>query len=563
MTHAAPTAHPNAGPQDRRSRTFFDRLSTLEGKRGRAFDFALGAAAVLGLAPFHIWGAAILALAGLFIRLEGGKRFERPQTRTRRRAFWFGLGFFAFGVFWIGAAFIARGPAFIPLMVPMVAALCVLLALFWAAAGWAYGRLAPRGIWPPIIFAGLFFLAEFARGHLLGGLPWNLPGYIFRAGGAPSQSAAYIGIYGLTYVVFLASGLLGRAALSIGQSKRRPAIAALSGLAALLFGLFLFGMLRLSGAPVLEYHENVKLRIAQTPFDQGDKFDPEKSIGIVNNYLSTSAHTGLEDVTHVIWPEGAINGLALENEALMRAVSATLLSADKTPPVWLVNTLRGELRQTKSGETVTDYFNSSAALIFQPDGSAVLGAINDKSKLVPFGEFVPGGKWLADRGIMPMSTALASLSPAPTKELADFPGLPRLSPQICYEIIFPGMTPWPKPSQTTAAPEWILNQSNDGWYGQSTGPRQHANQAAYRAIEEGLPIVRAAANGISGVIDPYGRWLVRAEPQETRAVDSPLPKAISAPKTGYNFSWLIVLINFFACLWYGTARFHLYRDAST
>ena len=163
---------------------------------------------------------------------------------------------------------------------------------------------------------------------------------------------------------------------------------------------------------------------------------------------------------------------------------------------------------------------------------------------------------------MPMSTALASMSPAPSKALSTYPGLPRLSPQICYEIIFPGLTPRPSLGHASEPPQWILNQSNDGWYGQSTGPRQHANQAAYRAIEEGLPIVRAAANGVSGVIDPYGRWLIRAEPQETRAVDTALPKAIKVPKASYNFSWLLALINFLACILYGAVRSSSRREVS-
>jgi len=142
---------------------------------------------------------------------------------------------------------------------------------------------------------------------------------------------------------------------------------------------------------------------------------------------------------------------------------------------------------------------------------------------------------------------MASISPAPEKLNADFPGLPRLSPQICYEIIFPGMTPRPKNEPPA---QWILNQSNDGWYGKSSGPQQHANQAAYRAIEEGLPIVRSAGNGISGVIDPYGRWFTRAEPYDRVALDTKLPKPIQKPLFSINLIWLLFLINLSSCLLY-------------
>jgi len=174
----------------------------------------------------------------------------------------------------------------------------------------------------------------------------------------------------------------------------------------------------------------VDLRIVQIPFDQSDKMDPARSIDIVNQYLTQTAQPGLEDVSHVIWPEGAMNGLALENEPLVRAVGEVFLSFDDTPPIWLPMSLREETRPNLKGETVRDYFNSSAAIRFAPDGSAAIAAINDKAKLVPFGEYVPGGKWVENRGVSPLSTAMASISPAPEKTLANFPGLPRLSPQI-------------------------------------------------------------------------------------------------------------------------------------
>lgn len=515
--------------------------------RGRGLDFFLGAMAVLGLAPFHIWGLSLLALAILAARLQHlSTSASEPQKLTRRSGFWFGAGYFIFGIFWIGAAFIARGPAYIPLMIPMVAALCILLALFWGFAGWLYGRLAARRRWAPLIFACVFFTTEFLRGHAFSGFPWNLPGYMFEAGGAISQSASLIGIYGLTFLSFLLSGLLGAALSRLAAPDRRPSpLPPLLGAALILAGLFLFGALRLNAAPALSFHKNVQLRIVQVPFDQADKFDPAKAIDIVNRYLDMTLQPGLDDVTHVIWPEGAVNGLALENQPLIRAASSIFLAADNSPPVWLTQTLRRESRVSKAGIAIDDYYSSSAAVQFTKDGTATISGLNDKSKLVPFGEYVPGGKWLEDRNVLPLSTALASISAAPSKTLSTFSGLPPLSPQICYEIIFPGMTPH---AEGAAAAQWILNQSNDGWYGQSSGPRQHANQAAYRAIEEGLPVVRSAGNGISGVIDPYGRWYKKAEPKDSAALDSQLPKPLNIAQLSYKFSWLLFLICLIFCI---------------
>ncbi len=525
------------------------------GWRSRAIDFALGALAVLGLAPFYIWGIGLLAFGALAARLHIASCGDNARKACRSTGFWFGFGYFCFGLFWIGAAFIARGPSYIPLMVPMVLALCAGLALFWALAGYLYARLSPRGLWAPVIFASIFSMIEILRGHIFSGFPWNLPGYIFKAGGAVSQSASVFGIYGLSFVTLLLAGLLAHSFVKGPQDVlKRSAIAFL----VLIIALFSFGQLRLMSAQTTAFHEGVMLRIVQTPFNQADKLDPQKSVEIVNRYLTQTAQPGLAEVTHVIWPEGAISGLALENEPLLRAVSDALLVEGRAP-IWLVSTLRREERSWgreervgAKGQILEDYYNSSAAVSFAADGSARVMAINDKAKLVPFGEYVPGGKWLEDRGIMPMSNVLASISPANTKELSRFPGLPKLSPQICYEIIFSGMTPHPTKEHPTKEPkaQWILNQSNDGWYGKSTGPRQHANQAAYRAIEEGLPIVRAAGNGISGVIDPYGRWLARAEPDAQQALDTRLPKALEKTLFSVNLIWLLFLINFISCLVY-------------
>lgn len=522
-----------------------EKVLTLSGWRGRGIDFTAGAIAVLGLAPFYVWIIALLAFGVLALRLDRRAQAEVNAAKLcRSSGFWFGMGYFVFGIFWIGSAFIARGPEYVPLMVPMVLGLCFVLSLFWMLAGHVYAKLRPNGLWAPFIFASLLSMAEIARGHVLTGFPWNLPGYVFKAGGAVSQSASLIGIYGLTFLTLLLSGLIAHSLSSRDKGAEKPA-----GLAVLvlLFSLFGFGFARLQLAKPLEFHKGVNLRIVQIPFDQSDKFDPKKSIDIVNQYLTQTAEPGLEDVTHLVWPEGAVNGLALENEPLIRAVSELFLSFDNSPPIWMTQSLRSETRPNLKGEIVEDYYNTSAAISFAPDGSAAIETLNDKSLLVPFGEYIPFGKWVENRGVSPLSTAMASISPAPKKLLASFPGLPRVSPQICYEIIFSAMTPRPRTSEPA---QWILNQSNDGWYGKSSGPRQHANQAAYRAIEEGLPIVRSAGNGISGVIDPYGRWYVRAEPDARMALDTQLPKPISRPLFFGNHIWFLFLINFASCLVY-------------
>ncbi len=507
--------------------------------RGRFVGLILGALAVLGQAPFHIWPLTLLCFAALLARLKWASGSERRTLAGFSAGFWFGFGYFMTGTYWIGAAFIARGPEFIPLMPPMILALGALLAFFWGVAGAAFTKLRLKGPASLLAFVSFFSLAEMTRGHIFGGFPWNLSGYIFEGGSAISQSASWVGVYGLTVFVFILSALLY---LAVFTQRRFIPIAAL---ASLIGGVYLAGTLRLNAATT-DYVEDVKLRIVQVHFDQKDKFDPQKSVNIVNQFLTQSIAPGAEHITHIIWPEGAVNGLALNNDSLINAMGYALLSVDDTPPVWLLNSLRLEQRPGPAGSgEIDDYYNSSAAIIFTPEGASSLAALNDKHRLVPFGEFIPGGKWLEAKNFPVISTSLASISAAPKKNNIDFPGLPRVSAQICYEIIFSGLTPHPKNEPRA---QWILNQSNDAWYGASIGPLQHANMASYRAIEEGLPVVRAAANGISGVVDPYGRYAAKIRPKMTGVVDFGLPKPLDGTIFSSLINRLLILIILFLAL---------------
>jgi len=555
----------------------FEKYLIAQGWSGRSLDFALGGLCVLGLAPFHIWPLALLGLGLFKLRLD----FAFNTKRAFNIGLFFGFGFFLCGMYWIGSAFLARGTGYVFIMPPMIFGLALLLALFWGFGGRLYKFITEAdtereglmtsafiltrlsSIGSAFVFASVFTLIELSRGHVLTGLPWNLPGYIFPAGGAPSQSAAYISIYGLTALVFLLSALLAnilcRILVITSERKTQTHSARQILLPFLIFsitlsGLWGFGAHRLSKASV-EYVEGVKLRIVQVRFDQSDHFERGRSIGIVNQYIQTTAEPGLEDVTHVIWPEGAVSGLAIENESLMRAMSETLFDTDNTPPVWLLNSLRQEQRPLENGRVVSDYYNSSAAITFDRDGFPAVLAMNDKTKLVPFGEFVPFGKWVEQFGIQSLSTAMASISPAEVKRNAQFPGLPPVSPQICYEIIFPGMTP----RKSDVSPEWILNQSNDAWYGNSIGPHQHFNQARYRAIEEGLPLIRAAANGLSGSIDAYGRTLKSVDAKNTIALDIGLPKGLQHVVDISRIILFLVLINIVILIGYSLRSAHRAR----
>ncbi|MBC6411945.1 MAG: apolipoprotein N-acyltransferase, partial [Hyphomonadaceae bacterium] len=351
------------------------------------------------------------------------------------------------------------------------------------------------------------------------------------AGGPISQVAALINIYGLTAIVFAVSACLALVWTS-GQ-KIVPALVA--GVVPVLMAGF--GFFRVSSSDIT-YHNDINFRLVQVQFKQSERFNPDRNDEIMTEFIRQSVSPGIEDITHLIWPEGAVRGLALENADLMRTMSDVLSRDDDTPPVWLLDTLRHEYARNASGEIQNVYYNSSVAITFTAEGVPAVAASNDKRRLVPFGEFIPGGGILEDLGARTIVPNLTSLTPAPEKTLVAFPGLPVVSARICYEIIFPGLMP------DLGKAEWILNQSNDAWYGSSVGPHHHANIAAYRAIETGLPIVRSTSNGISGVIDPYGRYIRHMLPDSEGVLDTALPQA---QKTGQPTRQITCLIALF-CL---------------
>lgn len=536
-----------------------NRILSVKGFAGFGLNVLLGALSVLGHAPFYLWPITIICCALLMLRLDGSHTFPRALRSGFWRGFAFALGYFMAGLYWIGSAFIARGPEFIPFMPFAILAMAAGLALFWGVAGLAYVRLtrrAPNSVWRAGIFACVFFIVEYLRGHILSGFPWNLPGYIFAAGKPISQIASITGIYGLTALVFMVSGGLALLLNQKRHQKRQWQPFAAS--AVLLAACFSFGVVRLNGAEIT-YVEGVKLRIVHANIPQRDKFDPAKYVSTANTYLQLSRSEGFEDVTHIIWPEGAVPGLMFEDTGLMTAIETMFLSGKRPgngePPVFITQTLRAEAKPgtNKNGSGKPAYYNAAAAVTFDRDGAApVYSAFYDKQKLVPFGEYIPGGSALEKLGLHSLSSALESMTPGQNGDVPALPGLPPVSILICYEIVFPGFAERAQPENGQRA-NWILNLSNDSWYGNSTGPHQHINQARYRAIEQGLPVVRATSGGISGVIDPYGRQIEKLGLNEQGVVDARLPREIMQ-KNAYNSAVnhriaLLIFLLLIGCIW--------------
>jgi apolipoprotein N-acyltransferase len=471
----------------------------------------LGALYTLGFAPFHLWPFSALAIIGLVITLDGA----RAQPNPLRSAFWrgwlFSLGAGLAGLFWIANAFLVDAATYGVFAPFALFGLAGGLALFWGAAGWAYGRFRPDGWRRAFLFAALFGLTEWLRATVLTGFPWNLPGHIWAAGGVVSQITSVIGVNGLSMLT-----LFGFASIVVAleHDDRLWPRALPVATAALSFMIIIAsGQGRLHDRS-LDYVQGVGLRIVHADIPQNAKWQPENRDRIIERYLALSASDGLESRTHIIWPESALPLLMLE-EARVLDAAARRLGDDK---VLMTGTVR---RSAPVADA--NYYNAMAALRVM-DGLTTVESIYDKQRLVPFGEFIPLGALVSRLGIHSLAALADGFQPGRQMALMTVPGAPVASPQICYEAIFSGFTP-----RGADRPGWIVNISNDAWFGTHIGPQQFFNQTRYRAIEEGVPLIRAAVGGTSAVVDPYGRALVTRDAGDEGVVDSALPQALPPP----------------------------------
>ena len=486
------------------------RITTLRGWRAQLLALAAGAVSVAGQAPFHIWPLTLMSIMILVWLLDGAYAGPHPRRAGFWRSFSFAYGQFGAGLYWIGSAFISRGPDYIPLMPFALALLMAGLALIWALAGFVAMRFWSQGSRRIAVFALCFFAAEWVRGHFLSGFPWNLPGMVWSPGAPVSQAAAYIGVWGLSLLTLYA--FAAPAALCGPGPLWRRALPMVLGLV-VFAGLYTGGRERLSHARAGN-QPGVRLRVVQAAIDQREKWKPENREAVLDHYLRLSTAAPLNRVTHVIWPEGALPTLLLEdNHALAR-----IAGVFRDGPVLITGITRRE--RTAQGRIV--YRNSLIALSFA-GGQPKIETVYDKHHLVPFGEYMPLGGLFAKLGIKGLVNFEDGFTPGPAPSSMHIAGLPVFSPQICYEIAYSGFTP-----EGHGRPAWILNISNDAWFGDTTGPWQHLDQARFRAIEEGLPVIRSVSSGIAGVIDPYGRMQLRLGRKADHASDTALPVPLPA-----------------------------------
>jgi apolipoprotein N-acyltransferase len=486
------------------------------GWRRAAIAFAAGAVSVLALPPFNIWPILFLTFPIAVWLIDGSAAGRLSGVPAAAAAGWFfGFGYFVAGLYWVGHAFLVDAKTFGWLLPIAVTALPAGLAIF-TALGFAFARwIWPRGVTRILALAVALSIAEWLRGHILSGFPWNSYGYALTGPLVLAQTASIIGLWGLT---FLAIGIFAAPATLADEQPRLSRRAAPLAIGIIMLAAMAgYGAWRLAQNPT-SMADNVHLRIMQPNLPQDEKFNYAARHRIMKHYLSLSGRTagpqkaGLQGVTHLIWPESAFPFF------LTREGDAMAQIAELLPQGTLLITGAARAAEPSPGARLRAY---NSVYVIDHDGSVL--SVYDKVHLVPFGEYLPFQDALERLGLMQLTKLPGGFLSGDRNRSFQIPGAPRMLPLICYEIIFPGSV-----VPSGERPGWLLNVTNDAWFGISTGPYQHFQQARIRAIEEGLPLVRAANNGISAVIDPFGRIVAQLPLGVEGVLDSELPRATRA-----------------------------------
>ncbi|WP_209003953.1 apolipoprotein N-acyltransferase [Labrenzia sp. CE80] len=463
------------------------------GWRRRGLATGAGLLSALAMPPYGIWVVLALTLPALVWLLDGAVEQGNQGTRWRWVAgfsigWWFGFGYFLAGLWWIGSAFLVDGDRFAWMMPFAVLAMPVGLALFPALALAIAARFWPEGPNRVLVLALVLSGADYVRGHVLTGFPWNIFGYAFSDMLILAQVASVVGVYGLGLLVIL---ILASPAVAFDTNARIQKVMIIGLSSLCLVGTVLFGAIRLI---VLEDPQDTatELRIVQPAIPQAEKWLPENRDSIFERYISLSEQAlegddrdGVERL--LIWPESAVPFLLTASPEAMVRIAGVVEGKSSF--------VTGAIRAEEAGGQ-TDYFNS--VYLFDSDGT--VRDAYDKVHLVPFGEYLPLEDLLNSLGLRALVTAPGAFQPGFRGRPLTLASGTSFLPLVCYEAIFPALA-----SAEGPRPDFLLNVTNDAWFGDTAGPYQHVSQSAMRAIEQGLPLVRAANTGVSAIFDAKGR----------------------------------------------------------
>lgn len=480
----------DGGPDSRLER-LAGRLVLLSGWRRALVAFAAGGFAVLSVAPYDFFAACFVSFPVLVWLLDGAT--AEPSARALARllpafwiGWWFGFGYFVFGLWWVGTAMLVEADSFawaIPiavLVLPAIMSVFYGLATALARAFWTddIGRI--------VALAAAFGFVEWLRSFVFTGFPWNPIGYAAMPVPLLMQSVAVVGSPGmnsLSVLVFAMPALLaGRRHRRIGGTLAVVLVLAHLG----------FGFHRLAPAGDSDAR-TLTVRIVQPSIDQATKLDGTARDDVFRTLLRLSAtppQKGAEPPQLILWPETSVPFLFTERPDALTALGQLLGEGQ----MLIAGAVRAEGQA--GAAQATRYYNSVVVI---NDAGEIVDAV-DKIHLVPGGEYLPFEGLFQSLGVDRIVPMPLSFSAGTERHAVALPGGLAAAPFICYEIIFPHLV-----SEGVAGADLVINVTNDGWFGDTPGPYQHFRQAQIRAVETGRTLVRAANTGISGVIDGNGR----------------------------------------------------------
>ena len=495
-------------------------MSKLYGVRALGAGLIAGVFAALAMPPLYWLPLAVVGLV-VFVWLWD----SAPTARIAGWRGWaWGVGHFTVGSYWMVEAFFVPPADFAPLGPPAVVGLAFVLGIFPATAAWATKKLVLR--WPHlggryrriVLLAVAWTATEWLRGHIFTGYPWNPLGHVWAFATPLLQGASLVGVYGLGTLTFMVLAA--------------PAAGWRASLAALLVVGVAGGAGRAVMGPVDATTTGPIIRIVQPNIPQGEKWRDDSRAAELKKLLDLSRRDGFDKLAAVVWPETATPFIVQPNS---QGLAMLAVAAPRGGYL-----LAGAAR---AGEDPRDgVWNSLLAI--DPEGT--IKATYDKVHLVPFGEYIPFHKeWppltgLIGRGSFEKGESLTTVS---------LPGLPPFSPLICYEAIFPGAVVGPG-----ERPAWLLNVTNDAWFGTSSGPYQHLTSARLRTVEEGLPMIRAANTGVSAVIDAFGRVIASLDMEREGVIDHALPPPRAATLYARWHDWTLLGLVTILVLFVGSAR---------
>ena len=487
-------------------------IGKLKGSKPHFVSFVCGGITALATAPLYFFPLAFVTFPVLVLLLDKVAVASSLKQRFKLgflTCFSFGFGYFVFSLWWLSSAMLVDPISFgwaIPLA---IFGLPLYLALYWGLAGGLVILFWKKGLSRLFALAFALGIAEYLRSTLFTGFPWNAIGYTIMPTPLFMQSDAVVGLYGMNALAVL---LYSMPATFYDKNHQWLALT----IGVILFGAHTgFGAIRLYEAPPINDYDNANtwVRLIQPSIKQDEKLDNQVRYAMFDAHMQLSEKpltNGAHEPAYIVWPETAVPYiLDYVPEAKMRI--ASILQPDQ----WAIV---GAVRSSGApNDENNKYFNTIETI----DGNGNILSSSDKVHLVPFGEYLPFQSFFDKIGLHALAVMAGGYSSTPIRKTVKMPDGFVFLPMICYEVIFPdGM------DYEGEKPQAILNVTNDGWFGVTPGPYQHFDQARLRAVEMGIPLIRAANNGISAVVDPYGRIVRSLDLDKIGLIDVPVPSSI-------------------------------------